>query len=185
MKCPGFTLLELLIALVVAGCLVWLARPSMQSLAEQTRTASRINALVALIRHARHAAVTTGRWVTVCPAEGETCLDSQDWASGIMTFSDTNRDGVRQPAEAVLAYQAALDPGERLDWRAFRRQNFLQFRVEGYTNWQNGSFRYCPASRDPRYGKVLIINIQGRTALSRDSDGDGVDEQANGEPLAC
>lgn len=185
MKQSGFTLIELLIALVLAVCLIWLAYPSMQTLNDRSRTAGRINALVALIRHARHAAVTTGNWVTICPAEGESCTDSRDWAPGIMTFADANRDGVRQPAEPVLAYQAALDPGERLDWRSFRRQNFLQFRLEGYTNWQNGSFRYCPASGDARYGKVLIINIQGRTALSRDGDGDGIDEQANGEPLTC
>ena len=56
----------------------------------------------------------------------------------------------------------------------------LTFRAEGYTNWQNGSFHYCPASGDARYGKVLIVNIQGRTALSVDADGDGIDEQANG-----
>lgn len=185
MKRPGFTLIELLIVLTIAACLFWLAHPSMQALSERSRTTGRINALVALIRHARHAAVTTGSWVAVCPARGEVCSGSRNWAEGIMTFQDVNRDGERQPAEAVLAYQAALDPGERLEWRSFRRQNFLQFRMEGYTNWQNGSFRYCPASGDARYGKVLILNIQGRTALSRDADGDGIDEQANGDPLAC
>ena len=90
-----------------------------------------------------------------------------------------------QPVEPVLGYLAALDDGERLRWRSFRRRNFLTFRSEGYTNWQNGSFHYCPASGDPRYGKVLIVNIQGRTAPSVDADGDGIDEQANGNPLTC
>ena len=102
-----------------------------------------------------------------------------------MGFADLNRDGRRQSDEPVLAYQDPLDPGERLTWRSFRRQNFLQFRSEGYTNWQNGSFLYCPASGNASNGKVLIINIQGRTASSVDRDGDGVDEQANGEPLTC
>jgi hypothetical protein len=32
---------------------------------------------------------------------------------------------------------------------------------------------------------VLIVNIQGRTAASVDEDGDGIDEQANGNPLTC
>jgi type IV fimbrial biogenesis protein FimT len=85
----------------------------------------------------------------------------------------------------VLGYLPGLDPGERLIWRSFRRRNFLQFRPEGYTNWQNGSFLYCPSNGDARYGKALIVNIQGRTAPSVDSDGDGVDEQANGDPLTC
>ena len=185
MKSRGFTLIELLVALTVAGVLVWLAYPSYANLMERVHATSRINALVSLIRFARHAAITQGNWVTLCPAVGERCSNSRDWETGIMGFTDLNRDGVRQPQESILAYQSTLDPGERLRWRSFRRRNYLQFRSEGYTNWQNGSFHYCPASGDPRFGKVLILNIQGRTAPSADTDGDGIDEQANGEPLAC
>lgn len=185
MKCRAFTLIELLVALAVAAVLIRLAYPAYADLVERVHSTSRINALVSLIRFARHAAVAQGQWVTLCPARGETCTNSPDWETGIMGFADLNRDGDRQPSENILAYQSALDPGERLRWRSFRRRNYLQFRSEGYTNWQNGSFHYCPASGDPRFGKVLIINIQGRTAPSVDSDGDGIDEQANGEPLEC
>ncbi len=185
MKHRAFTLIELLAALALMGILAWLAYPPFAALTERIHTTSRINALVSLIRFTRHAAISQGNWVTLCPAVGEACSNSRDWQGGIMSFADLNRDGARQPGEAVLAYQSALDPGERLRWRSFRQRNYLQFRPEGYTNWQNGSFHYCPASGDPRFGKVLIINIQGRMATSVDADGDGIDEQANGEPLAC
>jgi type IV fimbrial biogenesis protein FimT len=146
---------------------------------------SRVNDLVGIIRFARHAAISERRWVTLCPPENEFCSNSAEWHTGVMVFEDRNRDGIRQSGEPVLGYLPGLDPGERLIWRSFRRRNFLQFRPEGYTNWQNGSFLYCPSSGDARYGKALIVNIQGRTAPSADTDGDGVDEQANGEPLTC
>ena len=181
----GLSLLELLITLTIAAVLTGLAYPNFQSFLARVQTTTRINDLVSLVRFARHAAISEQRWVGLCPALGERCTNSPDWETGIMVFADGNRDGTRQPAEPVLAYQPALKPGERLRWRAFRRQNYLQFRARGYTNWQNGTFLYCPADADPRYAKGLILNIKGRTAPTRDNDGDGVDERADGTPLRC
>lgn len=181
----AFTLVELLITLTIAAVLAGMAYPAFNDLINRVHATSRVNDLVGIIRFARHAAINGGRWVTLCPAIEQNCTNSSQWHSGIMVFQDRDRDGSRQPEEPVLGYLARLDEGERLRWRSFRRRNYLQFRPEGYTNWQNGSFQYCPASGDARYGKVLIVNIQGRTAPSVDADGDGIDEQANGNPLAC
>ena len=171
--------------MVIAAVLAGMAYPAFSDLIDRVHATSRVNDLVGIIRFARHAAISGGRWVTLCPANNEVCTNTSDWQSGIMVFEDRNRDGARQTAEPVLGYLAGFDDGEQLRWRSFRRRNFLTFRSEGYTNWQNGSFHYCPASGDPRYGKVLIVNIQGRTAPSVDADGDGIDEQANGNPLTC
>ncbi len=181
----GVSLLELLLTLTIAAILTGLAYPSFSAFLARVQTTTRINDLVTLIRFARHAAIVEQRWVGLCPAQGERCTGTANWESGIMVFADDNRDGDRQSGETLLAYQAALAPGERLRWRAFRRQNHLQFRARGYTNWQNGTFLYCPADGDVRYAKGLILNIQGRTAPTRDADGDGVDERADGTPLRC
>ncbi|MEM8766845.1 MAG: GspH/FimT family pseudopilin [Pseudomonadota bacterium] len=181
----GWSLLELLLTLTIAAILSGLAYPNFNAFVARTQTTTRINDLITLIRFARHAAVTEQRWVGLCPAVGDRCTGSASWETGIMVFADGNRDGERQPGEALLAYQPALGAGERLQWRAFRSRNYLQFRPRGYTNWQNGTFLYCPADGDVRYAKGLILNIQGRTALTRDADGDGVDERANGTPIRC
>lgn len=181
----GFSLLELLLTLTIAAVLTGLVYPSFSGFLARVQATTRINDLVTLIRFARHAAISERRWVGLCPARAERCTNSPNWETGIMVFADANRDGMRQRLEPILAYQPALKPGEQLRWRAFRRQNYLQFRPRGYTNWQNGTFLYCPADGDPRYAKGLILNIQGRTAPTRDSDGDGVDERANGAPVRC
>ena len=185
MNCRGFTFIELLTALLIAALLGFLAYPSFSEILQRVHTTSRVNSLIGLVRFARQTAVTQRRWITLCPALADSCTNSSDWTTGIMAFADLNRDGSRQPLEPVLAHQSTLDPGERLSWRSFRRRNYLQFRSAGYTNWQNGSFLYCPASGDPRYGKVVIVNIQGRATPSVDRNGDGVDEQASGKPLVC
>jgi type IV fimbrial biogenesis protein FimT len=181
----GFTLVELLALLGISAVLIFLAYPSFGDLMQRVHTTSRVNSLIGLIRFARQSAITQGRWVTLCPAVAETCTGTSDWQTGIMVFADHNRDGDRQPSEPLIAYQSRFEPGERLTWRSFRRHNFLQFRSAGYTNFQNGSFLYCPASGESRHGKVIIVNIQGRATPSVDGNGDGVDEQANGKPLVC
>lgn len=181
----GFTLVELMVTLTITSVLLFLALPSFSDLIESQRTTSRFNSLVGLVRLARQTAITEAIWVTVCPANGETCTNSRQWHTGIMVFQDRNRNGSREEEEVLLAYQPALATGETLHWRAFRNRNHIQFTPGGYTNWQNGSFQYCPASRNARHSKVLIISIPGRTAASMDRDGDGIDEYANGQPLAC
>ena len=39
--------------------------------------------------------------------------------------------------------------------------------------------------QEARHSRAVIINAQGRAALARDSDGDGIVEYANGDPLSC
>ena len=181
----GITLIELLLALLIGGLLLFQGVPAFQQLIQQHHTTARVNALLGVIRFARETAVTQRRWIALCPAAGGACANTTAWHQGILVFADLNRDGTRDSREPVLARMATLDEGETLTWRSFRNRRFLQFRQAGYTNFQNGSFHYCPASRDPAFGKVIIVNIQGRAVPSVDANGDGVDEMANGNPLRC
>jgi type IV fimbrial biogenesis protein FimT len=181
----AFTVIELIAALAIASILLFMALPAFNDLTERFQTTSRVNAIVGIVRFARETAVTQGRMITLCPAGDAVCTGASAWHTGIMAFADLNRDGARQPGEPIAGYMPALKAGETLLWRSFRNKNYLQFRSAGYTNWQNGSFHYCPASRDPANGKVIIVNIQGRAVPSVDTDGDGIDEQANGDPLRC
>ena len=94
-------------------------------------------------------------------------------------------DRTRDTGDALFGVMPALERGAQLSWRAFRNRSYLQFFARGYTAWQNGTFQYCPASQEARFSRAVIINVQGRVALSRDNDGDGIAEYANGDPLSC
>jgi len=176
---------ELLVALAVAAVLFGFAIPGFADFLQRQRTIAAVNQLIGAVHFARHAAVTQRAITTLCPADEESCARRNEWHLGALIFKDSNGNGVREPQEQVMGRFPPLRAGEHVQWRSFRNRSYLQFRSSGLTNWQNGSFHYCPANGDPRFAKVVIINAQGRVALSRDSNADGIDEDASGQPLRC
>jgi len=78
-----------------------------------------------------------------------------------------------------------LPDGARVYWRSFRNRSYLQINATGLTNWQNGHLLYCPANGDVHFARAVIINAQGRVRNAADSNGDGIVEDANGDPLVC
>ena len=78
-----------------------------------------------------------------------------------------------------------LGEGERFYWRSFRNRSYLMIRPSGLTDWQNGNFLYCPESGDPRLARQIVINAQARVRHARDSDGDGIVEDARGRAVVC
>ena len=156
-------------------------------IAAQRATAA-ANAIVGAVNLARASAIVHGITVTFCPREsqqGARCGKRKHWAQGGLIYADRNRNGKREPDEALFGVMPALEDRASLYWRAFRNRSYLQFSARGYTQWQNGTFQYCPASREARHSRAVIINAQGRVALAHDSDGDGIAEYANGDPLSC
>jgi type IV fimbrial biogenesis protein FimT len=181
----GFSIVELLVSLAVAGLLFGYAIPGFSDLLASQRTIAAVNQILGSVHFARHAAITQRATVALCPAQGTVCARRNEWHLGSLVFKDRDLDGVRDANEPVIAQRPALRAGERVSWRSFRNKSYLQFRSTGLTSWQNGSFQYCPASGDPRHSKVIIINAQGRATKSRDANNDGIDEDASGKPLRC
>ena len=155
------------------------------------RATAAANAIVGAVNLARASAILHAITVTFCPREALTgveaarCGKRKHWSQGGLIYADRNHNGKREQGEALFGVMPALEDRASLYWRAFRNRSYLQFSAKGYTQWQNGTFQYCPASREARHSRAVIINAQGRVALARDSDGDGIVEYANGDPLSC
>lgn len=181
----GFSLLEMLVVLAVAGGLVAMAMPSFQVMPLQERAGAALNQAIGAVSFARSAAVLHRTPVSLCPGVEDQCLGRDQWHRGALVFQDPNQNGIRDRGEPVLSALSGLREGDRLYWRSFRNRGYLRFLPAGYTHWQNGNFLYCPADRDPRLARMLIVNAQGRTRVARDADGDGVAEDARGRPIAC
>lgn len=181
----GYSLVELMVALAVAGLLLGIAVPEFRDLIAAQRATARINTVAGAIQTARHLAIAQNAVAVMCPGQGPACAGRDQWHLGTLIFAD--RDGDRQvdEGELVAARLPKLDEGERLVWRSFRNRTFLQFRGTGLTDWQNGNFQYCPANGDPRLARQLILNAQGRVRQALDRDGDGIREDARGRPLTC
>ena len=185
MKRYGFSLVELLVGMAVAGVLFGFAAPGFTDFLDRQRSIAAVNQLIGAVRYARHAAITDRATVALCPARLTMCAKRNQWHLGAMIFKDRNANGSREPSESIIAQLPAMRAGERVFWRSFRNKSYLQFKSTGLTSWQNGSFQYCPANDDPRYSKAIIINATGRVTKSLDSNNDGVDEDARGRALVC
>ena len=181
----GLTLVELLTTLAVAGILVATASGGAAHLVDQHRAGAAVNQMLGAIRFARHAAVAHRSPATLCPADGATCGRRNAWHNGALVFLDENANGRFDGGDVLLRALPPLREGDRFYWRSFRNRSYLMIRPSGLTDWQNGNFLYCPRGGDPRFARQIVINAQARVRHARDSDGDGIVEDARGRPVAC
>lgn len=180
----GFSLLELVITLAVAGILATVAVPAAERLVDKTRADTAINDLARAIALARSAALTYQRQVKLCPGTGNACGARNSWADGMLVFADDDGDRTLDEDELFIAHIHGATHG-RLTWRSFRNRSELLFTAYGLTDWVNGSFLYCPDDNDSRQARMLIINTAGRMRHAQDRNRDGIREDASGRPLNC
>jgi type IV fimbrial biogenesis protein FimT len=95
----GFTLVEMMIVLAISAIMVSMALPSFTGLIARNRLSSESSGLMADLMLARSEALRQGSLVTVCAsADGQTCSNGANWASGRITFTDQGVAGTFDPA---------------------------------------------------------------------------------------
>jgi type IV fimbrial biogenesis protein FimT len=108
-NCPaGLTLLELLVALAIAGLtLAWTVSSGADWLAHY-RHRSAAQALAEALALARSEAIKRGHRVTVCPSSGGlTCSTAPGWETGYLTFDDLEDDVTADSDDAVVRRASA------------------------------------------------------------------------------
>jgi len=104
----GFTLIELMMAIVLVGILLGIGVPSFQSMMMNSRMTGDYNSLTANLNFARSEAIKRSAPVSVCArATDDTCGD--DWSVGWLVFDDAgDTPGFIDDGELVLK-SALLD----------------------------------------------------------------------------
>ena len=88
-KSKGFTLLELLVTITVAGIILSFGVPAFISMVQNNRATTHTNDLVAALNLGRSEATRRAAPVTVCSsADGATCAGGNDWSTGWVVRSD-------------------------------------------------------------------------------------------------
>ncbi|MCG7952914.1 MAG: GspH/FimT family pseudopilin [Candidatus Thiodiazotropha endolucinida] len=106
----GLTLLELLVAVVIAAILFGVGIPSFFNLIANNRLTVATNELVTSMHYARSEAVTREIPVSVCASEdGQSCSGSTDWGSGWIVFTDINGTNGMLDADDELLYSNLTD----------------------------------------------------------------------------
>lgn len=141
--------METLVVAAVAMVLALLAWPSFAALVADHRRVVTVNALVASLQHARHAAAMRNRVVSVCPSvAGIQCGD--DWRLGWVAFTEPAgwRHGDDIPAAAIL-HRGDSAAGVSI------HANRTRFRFRPHGRSTNGTLVVCPA-------RAIVVAPSGR-----------------------
>jgi type IV fimbrial biogenesis protein FimT len=176
-KVGGFTLLELLVALVVAGSVLAFGVPAFQSVVADQRSTTSTNELIESLILARSEAIKRGRYVSVCiSTDGVACSAGADWNDGWIVFvtASATPGTVDGGDELLRVHQALSGP---VDISTLGNINsFISFRPVGTTGTNavnfSGTLTLCDqhSYTGPR---GLVVSPSGRIQVSRDVDHQG------------
>ena len=158
----GFTMIELLMALGIAGILAMIGAPAMGSLLARTRARTAEGALLDALQRARAAAVMHNGRVLVCPSQdGQHCDEGDNWGRGWVVALDRDRDGQPDSGASPFVVQGALSAGTRVV--SSRGRTRIAFHPNGGAAGSNASFTIC-ATR-ARTGKAVVLSNSGRIRI--------------------
>ncbi len=156
----GFTLLEMLITLSIAGILLALALPSFSDrvAAEEVKTYGLD--VYRLLNFARSMAVTQRTNVAVCSYKENgglyKCDQNTDWSNNILAFTDDNSNGVCCDAnESVLR---VLSKSPKLVTLSSNIE-LVEFQPTGVAPLSE--FKVCPKNTDSFLSSKISINMIG------------------------
>jgi len=154
----GYTLVEQMIALVIAAVLVAMAVPSMAGLLSRSTVRVTEDALFSAAQLARSSAITHNTHALLCPsADGRHCSHPPHWQHGWIVALDRDHDG--QP-DATALTRHVPDPQIRVVGSAGR--DLVRFRPNGAAPGTNLSLVICPHAGQAGLARVVVISNAGR-----------------------
>ena len=164
----GFTLIEMLITIAIAGILLSLGVPSYESAINSNRLTAQGSELISTLILARSEAVKRGEFITVCKSNtAGTC--GGNWEDGWIVFVDLNNSGSINAGEEILLENQGFDnPLYTLRGNA-NVANRITFSAQGQSLASIGQLALCyDADRDgtgnfdDTNAKVFTISGTGR-----------------------
>ncbi len=167
MRCMrGLTLLELLVAMAIAGALLVVAVPAWSAAVARAHAESARVVLFASLTRAINHATATGVEVVLCPGTSSGCRDTVDWSDGWLAYADLDGDRRRDPDETLLDQRAALEEDVHLRSTAGRKR--IVVHPGGGTSGSNATFTLCdPHARTKAVTLVLANSGRLRPAAAK------------------
>ena len=166
----GWSLLELLMALVLLAVLLTLGGTSWTPMRQKYQLQAQAEDLLSTLALARSEAVKLGVRVTACvSSDGLHCQSEGDWTQGWVLFEDTDGNALRSDVEALIQVHAALPAG----LRARGNSTVARFVSYGPSSrslqisgaFQSGTITLCRVSSSSTMGWSLVINPVGTARL--------------------
>jgi type IV fimbrial biogenesis protein FimT len=180
-KAAGFTLIELMVAILCAAILLAVAIPSFESTINGGRLATAANELLTSLQAARIEAVRYNHRTTVClsrnaQAAAPTCAPAASLdANGWITFVDANNNGTYELATDRLLRQATVHPAIRLRASSNIPAGVrVTYRADGFarnaagTALLSGAIAVCLPTRRPIENvRRVLIGTGSRVVVER------------------
>ncbi len=177
----GFTLIELMITIAVAGVLLALGTPAYQDFVANSKRTAAVNDLLADFQISRSSSVTRNSRIVLCSSGNlTTCANSNNWAGGWIIFDDADADGVKDGGELILSTHEPVP--QNVMTASFRaiayRPNgrVITYSPVGTVSGTLGTVTICD-SRGASMARAIVINNSGRPKTST--------TQADGSALTC
>jgi type IV fimbrial biogenesis protein FimT len=185
-RARGFTLVELIVTMAVAGILISIAMPSFRSFMQNSRLTTQASTLVYSLNLARSEAIRLDTPVEVCASsDGATCniaATPPGWADGwIVCYPAANCAPGGAGPFTLLQVSPALGGGNTAD--ELSGALAVTYLTSGQTNTgPNGSayrFVFCD-NRGPTFGQDVEISFIGRIESAQTQG-----ETVSNKPLAA
>jgi type IV fimbrial biogenesis protein FimT len=180
---PGFTLPELMVALVIAALLLAIATPSFSEFRLNARMTSAANDLLAAVQQARTEAAKRQQPVSLCalqnPAGAEpvcsgAALDTLA-AQGWLVFVDPNRDCARVAGtDPVILVRSRVQAGDGLTSQAVG--NCISFGPNGFLLQPNVAVVLCDrramrtqGGSGETFARGIALTPSGAARITRDA----------------
>ena len=154
---PGFTLLELMIALAVTAVLAISVLPALTHARAAANAGVARAAITTTLLDSLRRANVKGVQVVVCPSDdGRTCSDTIDWSGGWISFTDSDGDKLPGAGDTLLQRTPALDGEVMLHSTTGRTR--LTFQPGGSSEGSNVTFTLCDRRGEARAVALLLAN---------------------------
>ena len=105
----GFTMIELMIAIIILAIILALSVPSIRTISANNQIAVANNSIMTGFNLARSEAVSRGNTVSICPSQNGTACENGQWNIGWIVFDNADGNGNMVETEVIRASVRSSD----------------------------------------------------------------------------
>ncbi len=159
----GFTLLEMMVTITIAGILLAIAVPALGTFIRGSRVSGSARDFVVDFSQARNEAILRATTVSVCTSSDLATCDGSGWNSGRLVFVDGGTVGTVDPGDQILSVTRPLNSALTTTASGVAAGNVLTYSPQGRLTGI-GQITVCATGQQQRN---VNIRASGSATLDR------------------
>ena len=171
----GFSLIELMVTISIAGVALSIALPSLSGFLAQMRVDNEVTELQRLLIVTRNVAINSGANAILCPLQADnTCRGDTNWTGRVGVISTID---VVNGNDGLIQQKEEIKNGDKLQYTT---DTSITYSPSGQlVNTNIGNFNYCPKDYSD-HSRGISLSLSGRTYLSSEKNHNGKDQYREG-----